>query len=90
MKRISCGYIFIPYSTFISSSRALSPWGNTPTTLPKQILTPASSACVNVIFLLRMRSGSGPAPFSSSGIDGWHRPQLAWTQPGTLKLCESG
>ncbi|HEX5829960.1 MAG TPA: amidohydrolase family protein [Gemmatimonadaceae bacterium] len=51
-----------PYSTSSSSSRTLSPWVKTPTSLPLQITTPASSAARMLRRFSMMRAGAGPAP----------------------------
>ena len=46
----------IPYSTIPSSSRTFSPWANTPTSPPKQMLTPAASAALK---LARLATSAG-------------------------------
>ena len=54
----------MPYSTMSSSSRTLSPWGKTPTSPPKQIGTPASSAARKLFCFSTTLAGAGVFPFS--------------------------
>jgi hypothetical protein len=63
----------------------LSPWANTPTSLPFTIVTPASSAILKLARLRVMLGGSGASPFFHPAYCEVASPAASVGQSATLR-----